>query len=194
MWAPRRWVNHCGGGTYKLQLMGGGYIRGARRSQLRGKGYEGGGAQSGPVAHRLRVGLRASCLSLMVSRHTCATTDEGGSWEPPARLSFPTGGWTRLSAVKHSSPFSANKSLCRSTECKSCTGLRKDALRSRPCRLSRERRPRRHRFVVHVYAPYTRVTVELGASTDKNSSSAYTRGSRPKLERGPGGLSVTGMP
>lgn len=60
MWAPRRRVSHCGGGTYTLWLVGVGYIRGARRSQLVGKGCEGGGARPGPVAHRLRVRLRGS--------------------------------------------------------------------------------------------------------------------------------------
>lgn len=73
-------------------------------------------------------GVQASCLSLMVPRHTCATADEGGRWEPPARLSFPTGGWTRPLAFKHSSPFRQKLAPKRGTW-NSYTGSRKDAPR-----------------------------------------------------------------
>lgn len=73
-------------------------------------------------------GVQASCLSLMVPRHTCATADEGGRWEPLARLSFPTGGWTRPLALKHSSPFRQKLAPKRGTW-NSYTGSRKDAPR-----------------------------------------------------------------
>lgn len=119
MWAPRRRVSHCGrwhlhtlvsgGGTYEVPDGPSSWAKGVRAVAL-GLALWPTGCVSG------FEGVQASCLSLMVPRHTCATADEGGRWEPPARLSFPTGGWTRPLALKHSSPFSSDKSLRRSAE------------------------------------------------------------------------------
>lgn len=108
-----------GGGTYEVPDGPSSWAKGVRAVAL-GLALWPTGCVSG------FEGVQASCLSLMVPRHTCATADEGGRWEPPARLSFPTRGWTRPLALKHSSPFRQKLAPKRGTW-NSYTGSWKDA-------------------------------------------------------------------
>lgn len=136
-------------------------------------------------------GVQASCLSLMGPGTPAPppTTEGVGSYLPTS-VSQPGVG---LGCWRSSIPalFLQTKACAEVQHVKRL--YRVAEARVTLCHLLREKRLRQHRSLVRVFVPYTRITVELGASTDKNSSSAYPRGSRPELERSPGGLSVAGM-